>query len=208
MSTVKMLDIHGSETGEVELVDGLFGCTVNETAMYMGVKKYMAGLRRGTANTKGRSEINKTKKKVWRQKGTGHARQGNKRAPQWKGGGVVFGPKPRDFSLSLNKATRRDAIISALTQRAQENAVVVLQGLKLEQPKTKALVSVLKAAQIPDNALLVFSEENGEVVLSGLNLPKLGLLHFSELNAYDLLVHPTIVFTEEALKGAQEVYAS
>lgn len=176
--------------------------------MYMGVKKYMAGLRRGTANTRGRSEINKTKKKVWRQKGTGHARQGNKRAPQWKGGGVVFGPKPRDFSLSLNKATRRDAIISALTQRAQENAVVVLHGLRLEQPKTKALVSALKAAQVPDNALLVFSEENGEVVLSGLNLPKLGLLHFSELNAYDLLLHPTIVFTEEALKGAQEVYAS
>ena len=208
MSTVKMKDVSGSEVGEVELIDGLFGCTVNETAMYMGVKKYMAGLRRGTANTKGRSEINKTKKKVWRQKGTGHARQGNKRAPQWKGGGVVFGPKPRDFSLSLNKATRRDAIISALTQRAQENAVVVLHGLKLEEPKTKALVSVLKAAQVPDNALLVFSEENGEVVLSGLNLPKLGLLHFSELNAYDLLLHPTIVFTEEALKGAQEVYAS
>ena len=208
MSTVKMKDVSGSEVGEVELIDGLFGCTVNETAMYMGVKKYMAGLRRGTANTKGRSEINKTKKKVWRQKGTGHARQGNKRAPQWKGGGVVFGPKPRDFSLSLNKATRRDAIISALTQRAQENAVVVLHGLKLEEPKTKALVSALKAAQVPDNALLVFSEENGEVVLSGLNLPKLGLLHFSELNAYDLLLHPTIVFTEEALKGAQEVYAS
>ncbi|HEY9093430.1 MAG TPA: 50S ribosomal protein L4 [Candidatus Cryosericum sp.] len=208
MSTVKMMDVSGSEVGEVELIDSLFGCTVNETAMYMGVKKYMAGLRRGTANTKGRSEINKTKKKVWRQKGTGHARQGNKRAPQWKGGGVVFGPKPRDFSLSLNKATRRDAIISALTQRAQENAVVVLHGLKLEEPKTKALVSVLKAAQVPDNALLVFSEENGEVVLSGLNLPKLGLLHFSELNAYDLLLHPTIVFTEEALKGAQEVYAS
>jgi len=203
-----MMDVSGSEVGEVELIDSLFGCTVNETAMYMGVKKYMAGLRRGTANTKGRSEINKTKKKVWRQKGTGHARQGNKRAPQWKGGGVVFGPKPRDFSLSLNKATRRDAIISALTQRAQENAVVVLHGLKLEEPKTKALVSVLKAAQVPDNALLVFSEENGEVVLSGLNLPKLGLLHFSELNAYDLLLHPTIVFTEEALKGAQEVYAS
>lgn len=208
MSTVKMMDVSGSEVGEVELIDSLFGCTVNETAMYMGVKKYMAGLRRGTANTKGRSEINKTKKKVWRQKGTGHARQGNKRAPQWKGGGVVFGPKPRDFSLSLNKATRRDAIISALTQRAQENAVVVLHGLKLEEPKTKALVSVLKAAQVPDNALLVFSGENGEVVLSGLNLPKLGLLHFSELNAYDLLLHPTIVFTEEALKGAQEVYAS
>lgn len=208
MSTVRMMDVSGSEVGEVELIDSLFGCTVNETAMYMGVKKYMAGLRRGTANTKGRSEINKTKKKVWRQKGTGHARQGNKRAPQWKGGGVVFGPKPRDFSLSLNKATRRDAIISALTQRAQENAVVVLHGLKLEEPKTKALVSVLKAAQVPDNALLVFSEENGEVVLSGLNLPKLGLLHFSELNAYDLLLHPTIVFTEEALKGAQEVYAS
>jgi len=203
-----MMDVSGSEVGEVELIDSLFGCTVNETAMYMGVKKYMAGLRRGTASTKGRSEINKTKKKVWRQKGTGHARQGNKRAPQWKGGGVVFGPKPRDFSLSLNKATRRDAIISALTQRAQENAVVVLHGLKLEEPKTKALVSVLKAAQVPDNALLVFSEENGEVVLSGLNLPKLGLLHFSELNAYDLLLHPTIVFTEEALKGAQEVYAS
>jgi large subunit ribosomal protein L4 len=203
-----MMDVSGSEVGEVELIDSLFGCTVNETAMYMGVKKYMAGLRRGTANTKGRSEINKTKKKVWRQKGTGHARQGNKRAPQWKGGGVVFGPKPRDFSLSLNKATRRDAIISALTQRAQENAVVVLHGLKLEEPKTKALVSVLKAAQVPDNALLVFSGENGEVVLSGLNLPKLGLLHFSELNAYDLLLHPTIVFTEEALKGAQEVYAS
>jgi len=152
MSTVKMMDVNGSEAGEVDLIDGLFGCAVNETAMYMGVKKYMAGLRRGTANTKGRSEINKTKKKVWRQKGTGHARQGNKRAPQWKGGGVVFGPKPRDFSLSLNKATRRDAIIGALTQRAQENAVVVLHGLKLEEPKTKALVAALKAAQVPDNA--------------------------------------------------------
>lgn len=207
MSTVKMIDVSGVEAGEVELVEGLFGKGVNETAMYLGVKKFLAGLRRGTANTKGRSEINKTKKKVWKQKGTGHARQGNKRAPQWKGGGVVFGPKARDFTLDLNKATKRSAILSSLAQRANENAIVVLKGLKLEQPKTKALVAALKAASVPENALLVFAEENGEVVLSGLNLPRLGLLHFSELNAYDVLLHSTVVFTEEALKGAEEVYA-
>ena len=207
MSTVKMIDVTGVEAGDVELVEGLFGKGVNETAMYLGVKKFLAGLRRGTANTKGRSEINKTKKKVWKQKGTGHARQGNKRAPQWKGGGVVFGPKARDFTLDLNKATKRSAILSSLAQRASENAIVVLKGLKLEQPKTKALVSALKAANVPENALLVFAEENGEVVLSGLNLPELGLLHFSELNAYDVLLHSTVVFTEEALKGAEEVYA-
>lgn len=207
MSTVKMIDVTGAEAGEVELVDGLFGKGINETAMYLGVKKFLAGLRRGTANTKGRSEINKTKKKVWKQKGTGHARQGNKRAPQWKGGGVVFGPKARDFTLDLNKATKRSAILSSLAQRANENAVIVLKGLKLEQPKTKTLVSALKAANVPENALLVFAEENGEVVLSGLNLPQLGLLHFSELNAYDVLLHSTVVFTEEALKGAEEVYA-
>ena len=207
MSTVKMIDVTGVEAGDVELVEGLFGKGVNETAMYLGVKKFLAGLRRGTANTKGRSEINKTKKKVWKQKGTGHARQGNKRAPQWKGGGVVFGPKARDFTLDLNKATKRSAILSSLAQRASENAIVVLKGLKLEQPKTKALVSALKAANVPENALLIFAEENGEVVLSGLNLPELGLLHFSELNAYDVLLHSTVVFTEEALKGAEEVYA-
>jgi len=207
MSTVKMIDVTGVEAGDVELVEGLFGKGVNETAMYLGVKKFLAGLRRGTANTKGRSEINKTKKKVWKQKGTGHARQGNKRAPQWKGGGVVFGPKARDFTLDLNKATKRGAILSSLAQRASENAIVVLKGLKLEQPKTKALVSALKAANVPENALLIFAEENGEVVLSGLNLPELGLLHFSELNAYDVLLHSTVVFTEEALKGAEEVYA-
>ncbi|MEN6388144.1 MAG: 50S ribosomal protein L4 [Candidatus Cryosericum sp.] len=207
MTTVKMIDVTGADAGEIELVEGLFGVNINETAMYMGVKKFLAGLRRGTANTKGRSEIDKTKKKVWKQKGTGHARQGNKRAPQWKGGGVVFGPKARNFTLDLNKSTRRSAILSALAQRANENAVVVLKGLKLEQPKTKALVSALKAANVPENALLVFSEENGEVVLSGLNLPGLGLLHFSELNAYDVLLHSTVVFTEEALKGAEEVYA-
>lgn len=207
MSTAKMIDITGADTGEIELADGLFGKDVNETAMYLGVKKFMAGLRRGTANTKGRSEINKTKKKVWRQKGTGHARQGSKRAPQWKGGGVVFGPKARDFTLDLNKATKRSAILSSLAQRAGENAVIILRGLKLDHPKTKDLVAALKAASIPDNALLVFAEENGEVVLSGLNLPHLGLLHFSELNAYDVLLHSTVVFTEEALKGAEEVYA-
>ncbi len=207
MSTVKIVDITGADAGEAELTKSLFDAGINETAMYMGVKKYLAGLRRGTANTKGRSEINKTKKKVWKQKGTGHARQGNKRAPQWKGGGIVFGPKARNFSLNLTKATRRIAIQSALTQRATENAIVVLRGLKIEQPKTKTLVAALKAAGIPDNALLIFSEENGEVVLSGINLPKLGLLHFSELNAYDVLLHSTVVFTEEALKGAEEVYA-
>ena len=207
MSTVKMIDVTGADAGEVELAEGLFGNSISETAMYFGVKKFLAGLRRGTANTKGRSEINKTKKKVWKQKGTGHARQGNKRAPQWKGGGVVFGPKARDFTLDLNKSTRRSAILSSLAQRAGENAIVVLRGLKLEQPKTKALLTALKAAAIPENALLVFAEENGEVVLSGLNLPRLGLLHFSELNAYDVLLHSTVVFTEEALKGAEEVYA-
>ncbi len=207
MSTVKIVDVTGANAGEVELSKDLFDAGVNETAMYMGVKKYLAGLRRGTANTKGRSEINKTKKKVWRQKGTGHARQGNKRAPQWKGGGVVFGPKARNFTLNLTKAAKRTAIQSALTQRANENAVVILRGLKIEQPKTKTLLSALKAAGVPENALLIFSEENGEIVLSGINLPKLGLLHYSELNAYDVLLHSTIVFTEEALKGAEEVYA-
>lgn len=207
MSTVKVVDVNGIGAEEIELSPGLFGVNVNETAMYMGVKKFLAGLRRGTASTKGRSEINKTTKKAWRQKGTGHARQGSKRAPQWKGGGVVFGPKPRNMTLDLNKGTRRAAILSALSQRAQEEAVLILRGLKLDVPKTKTLISALKAAGIPENALLIFAEENGEVVLSGLNLPRLGLLHYSELNAYDVLLHPAIVFTEEALKGAEEVYA-
>ncbi len=206
MAKVSVYNIEGSQVGEIELNDSVFGVEVNEHLVHMAVVAQLAAKRQGTQSAKTRSEVSGGGKKPWRQKGTGHARQGSTRAPQWTGGGVVFAPKPRTYTIKMNKKERRLALKSALTSRVNENKLIVLDSLNLDEIKTKKFKAVMDNLKV-SKALVVMAEKNENVVLSARNVPDVKTTLTNAINVYDILKYDTMVVTKDAVNAIQEVYA-
>ena len=206
MAKVSVYNIEGSQVGEIELNDSVFGVEVNEHLVHMAVVAHLAAKRQGTQSAKTRSEVSGGGKKPWRQKGTGHARQGSTRAPQWTGGGVVFAPKPRKYEIKLNKKERRLALKSALTSRVADNKIVVLDALNFDEIKTKNFKAVMDNLKV-SKALVVMAEKNDNVVLSARNIPSVKTALTNTINVYDILKYDTLVVTKDAVNAIQEVYA-
>ncbi len=207
MAKVSVFNMEGSEVGTIELNDAIFGAEINENLVHLAVVKHLADKRQGTQKAKTRSEVSGGGRKPWRQKGTGHARQGSTRAPQWTGGGVVFAPTPRDYSFKMNKKEKRAALKSALTARTQENKLVVVDELKFDGYKTKEFVRVMKNLKVEDKALVVLAENDSKVVRSAGNIPTVNTSLCSELNVYDILNAQTLVLTKDAVAKIEEVFA-
>ena len=205
MANVSVYNIEGNQIGEMELSDAVFGVEVNEHLLHMAVVNHLAAKRQGTQSAKTRSEVSGGGKKPWRQKGTGHARQGSTRSPQWTGGGVVFAPKPRDYSFKLNKKERRAALKSALSSRVAENKIIVLDAFNMEEVKTKKFKAVMDALKV--SKALVVVDDNNNVVLSARNIPSVKTASTSTINVYDILKYDTLVVTQDAVATIQEVYA-
>ena len=205
MANVSVYNIEGNQIGEMELSDAVFGVEVNEHLLHMAVVNHLAAKRQGTQSAKTRSEVSGGGKNPWRQKGTGHARQGSTRAPQWTGGGVVFAPKPRDYSFKLNKKERRAALKSALSSRVAENKIIVLDAFNMEEVKTKKFKAVMDALKV--SKALVVVDDNNNVVLSARNIPSVKTASTSTINVYDILKYDTLVVTQDAVATIQEVYA-
>lgn len=203
--TVKVLNMSGSEVGSVELNENIFGIEVNEHVMHQAVVQYLANQRQGTKSAKTRAEVRGGGRKPWRQKGTGRARQGSIRSPQWTGGGVVFAPKPRDFSFKLNKKVKRLALRSALTTKVNNEKFVVVDELKLNEIKTKEMKKVLDNLKV-NKGLVVLEENNKNVVLSARNIPNVKTAGVNTINVYDILKYESFVVTKEALAKIEEVY--
>ena len=200
MAKVSVYNMEGSQVGEIELSDAVFGVKVNEHLVHMAVLQQLANNRQGTQKAKTRSEVSGGGRKPWRQKGTGHARQGSTRAPQWTGGGVVFAPTPRDYSFKLNKKVKSLARKSALSLKAQENAIFVVEDFTFEAPKTKEFISIAQNLKVADKKLLlVLGSENKNVYLSARNVPKAKVVTTSELNTYKVLDCANLVLTESSL---------
>ena len=206
MANVKVYNMSGAEVGSIDLNDDIFAIDVNEHAMHLAVVQYLANQRQGTQSAKTRAEVSGGGRKPWRQKGTGRARQGSIRSPQWTGGGVVFAPKPRDYSFKLNKKLKRIALKSALTTKAVENKIIVLDELTLTEVKTKEMVKVLSNLNA-DKALIVMDGSNKNVMLSARNIPEVKTAAVNTINVYDLLKYNTLVMTKEAVAKIEEVYA-
>ena len=206
MANVSVYNIEGKEVGSIELNDAVFGVEVNEHLEHMAVVNQLANNRQGTQSAKTRSEVSGGGRKPWRQKGTGHARQGSTRAPQWTGGGIVFAPKPRDYSFKMNKKEKRIALLSALSSKVAESKIVVLDEFKLDEIKTKKFVEVMNNLKV-ENALVVLEGENKNVVLSGRNIPSVKVTATNEINTYDVLKYTTLVVTKAAVEKLEEVYA-
>jgi len=206
MATVPVKNINGDTVGSIELNDALFGIEVNDHAVHMAVVQYLANRRQGTKSAKTRAEVRGGGRKPWRQKGTGRARQGSIRSPQWTGGGVVFAPKPRDFSIKLNKKQKRLALKSALTDKVKRDKLVVLDKIDFTEVKTKSMVNVCDKLATP-NALFVMSGSNTNVMLSARNIPGVKTAGVNTINVYDILRYDTFVVTKEAVEQMQEVYA-
>ena len=204
MSNVSVYNMEGNEVGTLELNDAVFGVEVNEHLVHMAVVRQLANKRHGTQKAKTRSEVSGGGRKPWRQKGTGHARQGSTRAPQWTGGGVVFAPVPRDYSFKMNKKERRIALKSALTTRVQENKLVVLDELKLDAIKTKDMQNVLNNLKV-EKAMVVTDNEN--VIVSARNIPNVITASVGTLNVFDILKYNTVVLDKAAVAKVEEVYA-
>lgn len=218
MAKVSVYNMEGNEVGTIELNDAVFGVDVNEHLVHMVVVQQLANKRQGTQKAKTRSEVSGGGRKPWKQKGTGHARQGSTRAPQWKGGGVVFAPVPRDYSFKMNRKEKQAAIRSALTSKVQDNKLIVLDELKLDEIKTKGLVKVLdnlKAAK----ALIIMDSIDKNVIMSARNLPKVQTSYVeveaaegkrevkSTINVYDIMKSGSVVITKSAVANIEEVYA-
>ena len=203
---VTMLNMEGKEAGDLELNDEIFGTKINEHLIYMAVKQHLAAKRQGTQKAKTRSEVSGGGRKPWRQKGTGHARQGSIRSPQWKGGGVVFAPVPRDYSFKMNKKEKRAALKGALSGKVQDGKLIVLDALTMEEKKTKAFVKVLDALKIADKALVVTAEHDENVIFSARNLPKVKTCESTGINVYDIVNAQTLVLTKDAVSKIEEVY--
>lgn len=198
--------MEGKEVGTIDLSDAVFGVEVNEHLVHMAVVQQLANKRQGTQKAKTRSEVSGGGRKPWRQKGTGHARQGSTRAPQWTGGGVVFAPVPRDYSFKLNKKEKRAALKSALTSRVQENKLIVVDELKFDEIKTKNFKQVMDNLKVV-KGLVVINENDKNVVMSAKNLAKVNTTLTSTLNVYDIMKAGTVVLTKDAVKAIEEVYA-
>lgn len=206
MANVAVLNMNGEQVGEIALNDAVFGIEANEHVMHLAVVQYLANQRQGTQSAKTRAEVRGGGRKPWRQKGTGRARQGSTRSPQWTGGGVVFAPKPRDYSFKLNKKVKRLALQSALSVKAAENKIIVMDDLTLGEIKTKAMAKVLDNIKC-GNALIVMDGSNTNVMLSARNLPEVKTASVNTINVYDLLKYNTLVVTKEAVAKIEEVYA-
>ena len=206
MANVSVYNMEGKEVGTIELNDAVFGVEVNEHLVHMAVVNQLANNRQGTQKAKTRSEVSGGGRKPWRQKGTGHARQGSTRAPQWTGGGVVFAPVPRDYSFKINKKEKRAALKSALTSRVEAQKFVVLDELKLEAIKTKDFVKVLNNLNV-SKALVVMGDKDVVIEKSAANVPDVKTTQATLLNVYDILKYDTVITTKAAVEKIEEVYA-
>ena len=206
MAKVAVYNMEGKEVDSIELNDSIFGVEINEHLVHMAVLQQLANNRQGTQKAKTRSEVRGGGRKPWRQKGTGHARQGSTRSPQWTGGGVVFAPVPRDYSFKLNKKEKRAALKSALTSRVVENKLVVVDELKLDEIKTKKFAEVLNNLKV-EKALVVLNDMDKNVIASAANIPTVKTAQTNELNVFDVLKYDTVVVTKAAVATIEEVYA-
>ena len=206
MATVSVYNMEGNEVGAIDLNDAVFGVEVNEHLVHMAVVAQLANKRQGTQKAKTRSEVSGGGRKPWRQKGTGHARQGSTRAPQWTGGGVVFAPTPRDYTIRLNKKEKRLALKSALTSRVLENKLIVVDELKFDEVKTKNFANVMNNLKA-SKALVVLNENDANVVLSARNIPTVKTALTNTINVFDILKYNTVIVTKAAVATIEEVYA-
>ena len=206
MAKVSVYNMEGKEVETIDLNDAVFGVEVNEHLVHMAVVQQLANMRQGTQKAKTRSEVSGGGRKPWRQKGTGHARQGSTRSPQWTGGGVVFAPVPRDYSFKLNKKEKRAALKSALTSRVQENKLIVIDELKFDEIKTKNFKAVMDNLKVA-KAYVVLNENDEKVVMSAKNLPNVQTALTNTINVYDVMKGGTVILTKDAVKTIEEVYA-
>ena len=206
MANVSVYNMEGKEVGTIELNDAVFGVEVNEHLVHMAVVQQLANNRQGTQKAKTRSEVRGGGRKPWRQKGTGHARQGSTRSPQWTGGGVVFAPVPRDYSFKINKKEKRAALKSALTSRVLDNKLIVVDELKFDEIKTKKFQTVMDNLKVK-KALVVIADNDEKVVMSARNIPTIKTALVNTINVYDILKGDTLVLTKDAVAKIEEVYA-
>ena len=206
MANVSVYNIEGKEVGKIDLSDAVFGVEVNEHLVHMAVVNQLANNRQGTQKAKTRSEVSGGGRKPWRQKGTGHARQGSTRSPQWTGGGVVFAPVPRDYSFKMNKKEKRAALKSALTSRVEENKFIVVDELNFDEIKTKKFQAVLNNLNV-NKALVVLEDGNKNVEISTKNIPDVKTAHTNTINVYDILKYNTVIATKAVVAAIEEVYA-
>ena len=206
MAEVSVLNMEGNEVEKLNLNDGIFGVEINEHLVHLAVVSQLANNRQGTQSAKTRSEVRGGGRKPWRQKGTGHARQGSIRAPQWTGGGVVFAPKPREYSKKLNKKERRLALKFALTSRVNENKFIVVDEFKFDDVKTKNVANMLNNLNVK-KALVIMGDKNDNLILSARNIPGVKTALTSTINVYDILKYDTVVVSKEAVANIEEVYA-
>ena len=207
MANVSVYNMEGSEVGKLDLNDSVFAVDVNEHLMHMAVVLQLANKRQGTQKAKTRSEVSGGGRKPWRQKGTGHARQGSTRSPQWTGGGVVFSPTPRDYSFKMNKKEKAGAIKSALTTKVNEEKFFVMDSLKFDEIKTKKMVSVLDALKVNKALVVLDGEDNDNVEVSARNIAGVRTVYSNAINVYDILKYDTIIITKSAVAKLEEVYA-
>ena len=206
MANVSVYNIEGKEVGKIDLNDAVFGVEVNEHLVHMAVVSQLANNRQGTQKAKTRSEVSGGGRKPWRQKGTGHARQGSTRAPQWTGGGVVFAPVPRDYSFKMNKREKRAALKSALTSRVEENKFIVIDEINFEEAKTKNFANILKNLDV-SKALVVLEDDNKNAELSARNIADVKTAKTNTINVYDILKYNTVITTKAVVAKIEEVYA-
>ena len=206
MANVKVYNMEGKEVGTLELNDAVFGVEVNEHLMHLAVDGQLANKRQGTQSAKTRSEVSGGGRKPWKQKGTGHARQGSTRAAQWVGGGMIFAPKPRDYSVKMNKKEKAAAIKSALSSRVAEEKIYVVDSLAFDEIKTKKMAAVLDSLKVK-KALVVLDKKDENVILSARNIPEVRTVMSNSINVYDILKYGSLVITKEAVAQIEEVYA-
>ena len=206
MANVSVYNIEGKEVGTIDLNDAVFGVEVNEHLVHMAVVSQLANKRQGTQKAKTRSEVSGGGRKPWRQKGTGHARQGSTRSPQWTGGGVVFAPVPRDYSFKMNKKEKRAALKSALTSRVEENKFIVVDEMKFDEIKTKKFQTVLNNLNV-NKALVVLEEGDKNAEISAKNIPDVKTARVNTINVYDILKYNTVIATKAVVAAIEEVYA-
>ncbi len=206
MATLAVLNTEGKEVEKIDLSDDIFGVEINETLVHKAVVTHLANNRQGTQSALTRAEVSGGGKKPWRQKGTGHARQGSTRSPQWTGGGIVFAPKPRDYSKKMNKREKQIALFSALTSKVQDEKLIVLDKLTMDAPKTSAFAEILDNLKV-DSALFVTKDKEDNVVLSARNIPDVATTISGAINVYDILKYDSLVITKDAARAIEEVYA-
>ena len=207
MANVKVYNMNGQPVSDLELNDAVFGIEPNAVVMHAAVVNYLANQRQGTQSTLTRTEVSGGGKKPWRQKGTGHARQGSTRSPQWRHGGVALGPKPRSYSCSLNKKVKRLALLSALSSKVADEDIVVLDEIKTDEFKTKTIVNMLKALKVDEKALIVLDTNDKKVIKSAANIPGIKTTQYNTLNVYDILNYNKFIIVKDAVAKIEEVYA-